>query len=747
MLFPHLIKNDSELFIKLILKDLTKENVSLICLFLEKNPKLIDILINNLEKINLTKSSLAILDVLVKNKVKIDELKSIYEKFEGMLSKNLEKPQKAGKYFEIHQTSVGEFIKMFLKPEIATTFISKVNKYDVIDPFLGYLLNIIYQIAFKCDENNRVLSNSLLTLINLLCNVFKKDQDLLKLDENVANFNNFLNFLIQNKKVINTQQVLNNNLKSLIKFLLKFGLLNRPKLLNLLNNLIQLVEFPKEDLNNVMEMLTSHSEFMDLIILEGKNTQKCETKLELLKILLRLFQKNENLIEPNFVPLILSSYEATKSESDQILLAILKIFEEHPQRSNFYEYKPFLWGKAAANHYSIKSNVETSLFRQPKISTILDLLEIEIVLNTIKYNETPSNNLSPRKTIYDLNFFLPLFSNLLLPENPIQLYRFTKSGALALTILGLSSQDAHQRGSSCYVLSLFYTHLDAKRSKKDNLIWIRFVEAICKGISALTDDLNSDFELNNFVSVFLSRMALILTNPQHVMYPPLSQYLTAKSVLDFKLIPELLTFLHSPDVNYKEHKKFILQVIFDGLKTKRDFKAALNSISFKLILESFNSCLFDRECKLYVIKIVEKACKLDVGTKLLCENYGLFSWMYNYVENFGKENDFISIILDILSHIISFKEDYSQINEILICFINILNSFNEENTIKLLKILCSLNKFRLKENMLRHVFNVLNNKECLYYLNHLQTIHLGDDHIENVDFYLKLLTSKWILSK
>ena len=47
-------------------------------------------------------------------------------------------------------------------------------------------------------------------------------------------------------------------------------------------------------------------------------------------------------------------------------------------------YRPYLWGTAAAAHYSVKGEVDTALFREPSTTQVLDLLVPEIVNNTIQ---------------------------------------------------------------------------------------------------------------------------------------------------------------------------------------------------------------------------------------------------------------------------------------------------------------------------------------------------------------------------
>lgn len=60
------------------------------------------------------------------------------------------------------------------------------------------------------------------------------------------------------------------------------------------------------------------------------------------------------------------------------------------------------------------------------------------------------------------------------------LTRFTKSGAMALTVMALGSHDENVRSAAAFVLYRFNHHLEARQTGKDNVLWLRYVEAICR---------------------------------------------------------------------------------------------------------------------------------------------------------------------------------------------------------------------------------------------------------------------------
>lgn len=65
-----------------------------------------------------------------------------------------------------------------------------------------------------------------------------------------------------------------------------------------------------------------------------------------------------------------------------VLIQLLQWYENNNIR--FSDCRPYLWGDAAASHYSIKTEISVSLARQPLPNQVLELLDIDIIENTIK---------------------------------------------------------------------------------------------------------------------------------------------------------------------------------------------------------------------------------------------------------------------------------------------------------------------------------------------------------------------------
>lgn len=394
------------------------------------------------------------------------------------------------------------------------------------------------------------------------------------------------------------------------------------------------------------------------------------------------------------------------------------------------------------------------------MGNIVDILQEHWILNTIKtypveatLKPSFSTKIDSTYNIYDYSFILPLFSYLLAPENTVQTYKFCRSGALSLTIAALSSECEETRSAACFVLFRFYYHLDAKQGGKDKLIYLRLIDAVCKGTSVL-----KDCKMNNFTSIFFSRMALILTQPMHTMYLPLSQYLSAKASPDLSGIPELLTFLHSPDVSYKEYRHFILEIIRDGLRTFQDLKVALKSMAFKLILELFNSNVCETESKILILQILNKACGINKGAKYLCNVHGLASFLYHVVFHLiSSEIRLIPLIIKIMNNIIKntneFFDSYifvSILGHIIDNYCDIIDENDLQEFLELTYLLYDKNHTVLQDERLKKMIDITKccDAEYLFYYGHksLNNFFINNNS-KDKDYYMKLLTIKYVDKK
>lgn len=263
-------------------------------------------------------------------------------------------------------------------------------------------------------------------------------------------------------------------------------------------------------------------------------------------------------------------------------------------------------------------------------------------------------------------------------------------------------------------------------------------------------------KLNSFAAIFFARASLVLTQPNHVMYVPLSNYLVAKSSLNLSTIPELYTLLHSSDVHFKEHRAFILSLLKDGMRSKEDFEVALRSMAFKLVMELYDSCLSDSEAKISILSFLRNATKIPYAVKLLCSGYGLLSWLGNNVVFLSDEEvtKLLPFFVDILRNVVAHKSEVDDLDYVaLFVLSHILDKFfcniTKENV--LLAVLESVSLVfvecprLLNETRLRKIIERVGDKKCDYYLQYgSRYAPIPDETTKDVRYYVTKLTLDYL---
>lgn len=411
-IFPHLNSCfDEKLFNCLISKSVVnKSSIKLASILLQSNSKLFDTFVKQLDTLfkNIEKRELvfALIDCIM-NKTDLKGLDGVlqktYKEYESVVLKFINKPQKASNYLIEYSSVVNKFAITAdcMKTETCKEICSKALKFDVTEYYHSEVLNNLYNRSILSAENdemkNKFVSNYITTMMNLLVNVFKKydknENNFLKIDKIAQQF---LTHIIKIKNVYKINYNDDGIYKSAVfqtftKLCLKLGLKEKYILINILKQLSSLKDGENSELGIIFEMAISHSESLNVLLSDDPR------KAPLLSLLLTLAKKCPTVINKSHIPIWLGSYEATLSQCDQYILELLSLYES--ANVGFHEYRPYLWGKAAVGHYSVRFGVQNKLWRQPKPMEVLDLFNENKIMKTVKYFPL-SRNLSGNKSLY-----------------------------------------------------------------------------------------------------------------------------------------------------------------------------------------------------------------------------------------------------------------------------------------------------------------------------------------------------------
>lgn len=331
--FPHQIDCIPNEFIKSIIKlnDFHKENVQLFTFLLSKNPSgMQESIASSLDVICEKKGLiLPILDVVI-NRSEYDELlECVYKKIDGLITKTLQRPHKAGQYFINNYNGIAELVNKLMPFKQCMSYAEKVQKCEQSEVFHAKILENIYKrVLNETQINGKHVNNMILTFIHLEMNLFKRklnnDEDLMKIREITTIFNTLLD-VIETKELgdYDFKQIpASESFKTFCKFCLKYGVSKESSLLTILTKLIKFFStwIQYEDAELILNMLLSHSEFLEQIL-----DSKSVCKVDILLVMHTLFGKWSDLMERSHIPLLLASYNATICKSDRIVLSLLRM--------------------------------------------------------------------------------------------------------------------------------------------------------------------------------------------------------------------------------------------------------------------------------------------------------------------------------------------------------------------------------------------------------------------------------------
>ncbi|KAF7997187.1 hypothetical protein HCN44_005464 [Aphidius gifuensis] len=642
-----IIKIDAKIFNSLISNKINSSTIKLISFLTGNNEKLIPVFINYAmnEKKIIQQSDLifSVISSNLKYNWSKKFIKKIYKNYKDELISyfKFNEEENIKKWISMDNVKAISYVidsclKLDTFEDIKTFILTAGDKLESVDLVYIKLLRSLFEKSTKLTETSEETLKTLLQIfMKLAVSTLKKDS---KNDEKLDIISNNLCDVVEMLKLNNKNYTFEDLNKhhlwpQFTRFSLKLGLKiskndtkKQPSIIKSLTKVCDIAYTNKcenEYVKNLFEMTTSHSEFINLML----SSQIVKTHL--LELLYVLVKKNHSIMNSTQLPLYLSAYNATLNESDQWILKILQHYEN--ENIKFTNYKPYLFGEAAASHYSVKNEADSALWRQQQISTsqVLDLFNIETVKNTIENYPVKRSliidDIDTPNNIYDPAFYLPLLNYILDGSNVVACHKITQTGVLALVLASCGSESSDIRMAAFTVISRFYFHLEGTNSK-EKYLWIRFIDSIRNGIVSFDNSLEN-IRLSCLVSTFLAKSALVLTQPSNPLYAPLNKFFMAKPALELNTIPEFLTLFHSSEIQHKLHRHWILEIIRDGMKTELDMEIALKCVIFRIICCFYNSILADPITKSLILQVIGASVKIPKAALMLTRGYGLLVWL------------------------------------------------------------------------------------------------------------------------
>ncbi|CAK1550321.1 unnamed protein product [Leptosia nina] len=499
-----------------------------------------------------------------------DFLGKLYEEYKTNIHKYLEKPHKAGQVYVNGWRLLKKLIIEFMPVADCQKLLSKIHKFEILDRnHIILFQNVLFKIYVnRHEEKVEYFCNYISSIMHLVLSCVKEEK-LDSLEEAISiTYKSMQIIKIKElndtkgdyKKVIDSA-TWKNFCKVILKNALRIETADEnntigPKMLCLLTLLIEvLYSKDHEDIIALFDMVTSHSEFLNVML----SYHSLDMKARLLQFLLCLITLNNTVMKPQQIPVFLSAYHATTSASDRLILSILEYYESSGLPVN--EYKPYIWGDTAANYYAVRKKRSASLWSHPTPNQVLNLFDREIVEKSIRnfpvnqkldyrfvlpsscesltsetmktfMEEALQVKMKVRKrrdnesaleeilshekreallkkyinvdmlttshrddggVIYDPAFILPLLSHLLAPGSMASCFKVMRTGLLSVTVMGLSSNCPMMRAAAYHVLHRYCLLLELEtRHKNDKLLLTDFITTLKQSLRSAVVDPTED---------------------------------------------------------------------------------------------------------------------------------------------------------------------------------------------------------------------------------------------------------------
>lgn len=232
---------------------------------------------------------------------------------------------------------------------------------------------------------------------------------------------------------------------------------------------------------------------------------------------------------------------------------------------------------------------------------------------------------SPEK-IYDVRFVMPLIYHAVSPSILVDCRDFIARRCLALTLIGLSSEDPQMR-SLCYkILERYYEHL-LSALLIDKQLWINFLDLLRNSIPT------ANAKLRFIFTTFLSKIIDVLLHPnKDKMYELTKEFLAGRPRFRIDTIEIYDDLLLCSDVdNYNHNLRWLLTLFRDGLQSPQDLKTIIDLNVIPQAMCLYNSELRFERANETISSMFIRIANISTGSSLLVENYSFLPWLHHII--------------------------------------------------------------------------------------------------------------------
>lgn len=345
-------------------------------------------------------------------------------------------------------------------------------------------------------------------------------------------------------------------------------------------------------------------------------------RVSLSSLLLNCVRENPRILPLSTLNSVLGSYNATLSTEDQNMLRILLHLDYSGHLGNASYFS--LFGKTAQRYQQLQASQGIVLPFQPNLREFVDGLDQNIVAKTSMQFPIRLPLCSDfvfhydGVVIYDPRYLMPNFVSLV-QSSDVNVVHFIESGCLGIVVAALGSLDPAMRAAAGYFLQIF--------SKKASTLRFKGKEQLFYLIEQIRRANNNEKPWPNLWTTFIIHFLNVMFDTENHIYQLMMEFLLVKPNLSLDMVPEFLKLFESGAVTCVKERKFILELLRNGIRQFQDYQICARSHVFELILSMFRSPLSTNAQDLLITEVLLNASRVAGVGRALISGHGLFTWM------------------------------------------------------------------------------------------------------------------------
>ncbi|KAI9752481.1 MAG: hypothetical protein M4579_005605 [Chaenotheca gracillima] len=200
-----------------------------------------------------------------------------------------------------------------------------------------------------------------------------------------------------------------------------------------------------------------------------------------------------------------------------------------------------------------------------------------------------------------------------------------EDGDVGNVLMCLSAPDAGIRKQALNGIAKCISNLEASSYIEKDMVNLLLQETYHTAKEVVADQ-----QFPGYLSAFAAKTLQIQISPAHWLYGKVNQFLHERPTWEIEKVPLLQKILLNPpdrDVAHYDEIRWLISVVFDGLRSPQDLDVYRHSHVFERLLALQSSPYLPSDIKTAVGRLLWRATYIDGGSTTLVTRAGVLDWL------------------------------------------------------------------------------------------------------------------------